>query len=159
MRRSGDRYLHIMVVSCALTRFTVLVPVETVTGDETLRALVARVFTIFGNPTVIVTDNGPAFRNELMQAASKFFGYRHIHVLPYNAQANGTAESAVKRVKLLLDRQTRGYSDWHKLLPMMQLMLNSTVMTTTGMTAFAALFGREPDGLERLENPAVVTIL
>ena len=154
-RRSGTKFNHIMVVTCALTRFTLLIPTETVTGDETLRLLVGRVFAIFGNPTVVVTDNGPAFRNELLRAASRFFGYRHVHVLPYNAQANGVAESAVKRIKLLLDRQTRGYRDWHKLLPMMQLMLNSVTHTATGVSPFCALFGREPTGLEQLENPAL----
>ena len=153
-RRSGE-FNHILVVVCALTRYTLLLPVKTTSAEETLKALIGRVFCVFGNPSVVVSDNGPAFISHLNAATAKFFGYRHIHILPYNAQANGTAESAVKRVKLLLDRQTNGYSEWHKLLPLMQLMLNSTVMTTTGMTPFAALFGREPDGLERLENPAL----
>jgi len=89
---------------------------------------------------------------------SEFFGYRHIFILPYNAQANGTAESAVKRIKLLLDRQTEGYADWHKQLPLAQLLLNTTVHTGTGVTPFMALFGRAPNGLEQLENPALLPL-
>ena len=152
--RSGV-YTNILVVVCALTRFSLFIPVSSTTADETLRTLVGRVFCVFGNPAAIVSDNGPAFISDLNQATSRFFGYRHIHVLPYNAQANGTAESAVKRIKLLLDRQTKGYADWHKLLPLSQQLLNSTVHTGTGVTPHMALFGREPDGLERLENPAL----
>ncbi|MDC0525347.1 DDE-type integrase/transposase/recombinase [bacterium] len=153
--RRSDKYNHILVVVCALTRFTLLIPVETVTAEETLRTVVSRVFSIFGYPVIIVSDNGPAFISHLGEAMADFFGYRHIHVLPYNAQANGVAESAVKRIKLLLDRQTAGYRDWHRLLPIMQLLLNSVTHTSTGLSPYCALFGREPDGLERLENPAL----
>ena len=91
--RRSDRYNHILVISCALTRFTLLVPVETTQAEETLKTLVARVFSVFGTPAAVVTDNGPAFVSGLGRAMADFFGYRHIHVLPYNAQANGTAES------------------------------------------------------------------
>jgi len=125
------------------------------TALETLQLLVSRVFCIFGNPAVIVTDNGPAFRSELTTAASAFYGYRHIHTLPYNPQANGTAEAAVKRIKLLLDRQTQGYVGWQKILPLSQHMLNTTIHTSIGMTPYEALFGRIPIGLEQLENPAL----
>ena len=53
---------------------------------------------------VVVSDNGPAFISDLNTATSKFYGYRHIHTLPYNPQANGVAEAAVKRIKLLIER-------------------------------------------------------
>ena len=154
LKRSGaGKFQHIMVVTCALTRFTLLIPVQTVSGDETLRMLVSRVFSVFGNPSCVVTDNGPAFVSDLLDAASSFYGYRHMHILPYNAQANGIAESAVKKIKLLLDRMTDGYDDWHRLLPMSQQLLNCTTHTGLGVTPYFALFGREPDGLEKLENP------
>ena len=154
-RQSGSRFTNILVTVCALTRFALLIPVEGTTADETLRVLVARVFCVFGTPAVIVSDNGPAFRSELTEKASKFFGYRHIHTLPYNPQANGVAEATVKRIKLLLEKQTKDYADWHRLLPLAQHMLNTTVHTSLGLSPYEALFGREPVGLEKLENPAL----
>ena len=154
-RQLGSRFTNILVVVCALTRFALFIPVEGTTADETLRILVSRIFCVFGTPAVIVSDNGPAFRNDLTDKASKFYGYRHIHTLPYNPQANGVAESAVKRIKLLLEKQTKDYADWHRLLPLAQHMLNTTVHTAIGMSPYEALFGREPIGLEKLENPAL----
>ena len=154
-RQPGSRFTNILVVVCALTRFALFIPVEGTTADETLRVLVARVFCVFGTPAVIVSDNGPAFRNDLTDKASKFYGYRHIHTLPYNPQANGVAESAVKRIKLLLEKQTKDYADWYRLLPLAQHMLNTTVHTAIGISPYEALFGREPIGLEKLENPAL----
>ena len=153
--QGNRRYKHILVVVCALTRYTLFIPVEDTTAETTLRALVARVFCVFGNPAVIVSDNGPAFRSDLTTAASKYYGYRHIHTLPYNPQANGLAEAAVKRIKLLIERQTKDLKDWDKLLPMAQMILNSSKHTGTDSSPFEALFGRAPIGLEQLENPSL----
>ena len=156
--QAGSKNSYILVVVCALTRFCNFLPCQGTTALETFRLLVSRVFCVFGTPAVIVSDNGPAFRNDLAVCASKYFGYRHIHTLPYNPQANGAAEAAVKRIKLLLDRQTKDYVDWEKLLPLSQHMLNTTVHTSIGLTPYQALFGREPIGLEQLENPALYPV-
>ena len=153
---TGEKFYSILVVTCALTRFSLFIPVKTQTADETLRVLLSRVFSIFGHPLVVVSDNGPAFRSQLADEMAAFFGYRNIRILPYNAQANGTAEASVQRIKLLLERQTRGLKNWHSVVPLSQLLLNSTVHTSTGVTPFMALFGHAPNGLERLEDPSLL---
>lgn len=151
-----QKYAYILVIVCALTRFTLYIPTEDSTAETTLRMLMSRVFSVFGYPLIIVSDNGPAFRSELMAAMSKFFGYRHIPILPYNAQANGVAESSVKRIKLLLDRHCKGYKNWHQILPLAQLLLNTHKHSSTMVSPYMSLFGREPYGLEHLENPALL---
>jgi hypothetical protein len=40
----------------------------------------------------MISDNGPAFINNLQRATSRFFGHRHVPILPYNAAANGAAD-------------------------------------------------------------------
>ena len=70
-------------------------------ADETLKVLMSRVFCVFGFPLVMVSDNNSTFRNSLAAAMAKYFGYRHVFILPYNAQANGMAEASVKRIKLI----------------------------------------------------------
>ena len=153
--RSG-KFSNILVVVCALTRFTLYIPVKDTTADETLKQLMARVFCVFGFPLVVVSDNGPAFVNAMHTEMARYFGYRHVPILPYNAQANGAAEASVKRIKLLLDRHTKGYAEWHKVLPLAQLLLNSHRHTGTRMSPYMALFGYEPVALEQLENPALL---
>ena len=60
---------------------------------------------------------------------------------------NGAAESSVKRITLLPDKHTKSHVHWHKYLPMLQLKLNTTVHTGTGVSPFAALFGVDPIGI------------
>ena len=157
LRRSGG-FTNVMVVVCALTRFTLYIPVTSTTGDDTIKALMARVFSVFGFPLVMVTDNGPAFINNLQRSTAQFFGYRHVPILPYNAAANGAAEASVKRLKLLLDRHLDGYAEWHKILPLAQLQLNSHVHTGLRISPYMALFGRQPFGIEHLENPSLLKV-
>jgi hypothetical protein len=128
-----------------------------VTAMETQKALMTHVFSIFGFPLVMVSDTGPAFRSDLQGHMADFFGFRHIPILPYNAAANGTAEASVKRIKLLLDRHTKGYAEWHHVLPLAQLQLNSHVHTGTDMSLYMALFGRAPHGIAQLENPSLLS--
>ena len=81
-----------------------------------------RVFSVFGYPLLMVTDNGPAFTADLQKEMAQYYGFRHVPILPYNANANGTAEASVKRIKTLLDRHTKKYADWHRILPLAQLV-------------------------------------
>ena len=49
LKRSGE-YDHILVVVCALTRYTLYIPTVGRSAETVFRALVARVFGIFGPP-------------------------------------------------------------------------------------------------------------
>ena len=155
-RVSGPlKYQYILIVTCALTRFTLFIPTTSSTAEDTLKALSAKVFCIFGPPLIIVSDNGPAFISNLAKACSRFWGYRHAHILPYNSQANGVAEASVKRIKLLLDRHCQGHRNWHTLVPVLQLKLKTDVHSGIKTSPYVALFGREPVGLEQLEDPSL----
>jgi hypothetical protein len=152
LRLSGG-YTHVLVVVCALTRFTLYIPVRTTTGEETMNALITHVFSIFGYPLVIVSDNGSSFANKLTRAFQSLFGYRWIFVMPHTPQANGLAEAAVKKLKIMLDRHTKEYTGWNLLLPMIQAAVNTRAPKTTKYSPFSMLFGRQPVTLAALEQP------
>ncbi len=66
------------------------------------------------------------------------------------------AGESVKRIKTLLDRHTANYADWHRILPLAQLQLNSHVHTGTAVSPFMALFGYEPFNFAQLENQSLL---
>ena len=146
-------YNHVLVVVCALTRFTLYIPVKSTSGRATLDALITNVFSIFGYPLVIVSDNGSHLANSLMQASERLFGFRRIFVLPHTPQANGVAEAAVKKLKIIFDRHTDEYQDWHFLIPMAQATINQRITSGLGITPYQALFGRQAVSLSAIENP------
>jgi hypothetical protein len=155
-------YNRIVAATCALTRYTVYMPLSEGTGVAIFRALLEHVFKYFGIPKRIIVDNGTEFRNNLMAEMANYLGYRKVHVLPYSPQANGLAEAAVKRVKLLLDKNTVRYRDWHKSLPMFMLLLNTRKhpgLRDGGMTPYYAVFGREAVRTPMLEGPGLPSAL
>eukprot|EP00965_Chrysotila_dentata_P074316 2454460-Pleurochrysis_carterae.AAC.1 len=89
MPRSLDTEFHyILVVVCGLTCFTIAIPVPDTSADTTLRARVARVFTIHFILLVLKSDNGQPFVSEMSEAMACYAGYRHIRSLSYNPQSN-----------------------------------------------------------------------
>ena len=160
--KGSDTYDHILVVVCALTRYTLYLPTKGRESVTVFRALINGVFSIFGLPRAIVSDNANEFRGELAAEMAQYLGYRKIHVLPWRPQANGLAEAAVKRIRTLLERHTRRFNQWHKVLPLAQYALNTSTHhglgNRHGICAYAALFGREPTQLPELENPDLAPV-
>lgn len=153
--RLGDM-THILVVVCALTGYVLYIPVKTTGGEDSLTAMITCVFSIFGTPLVIISDNGTAFANRLIKAAASLYGYRWIYVKAGTPKSNGLAEVNVKRIKNLLDRHTDEYQDWVHILPMAQMLMNQRTHSRSGMSAFSKLFGRSPNRLPALENPSTL---
>ena len=150
-----DGFTSVLAVVCALTKFTLYIPVKRQTAEETLRVLMSQVFAVFGCPLVIISDNGTAFANELMKASTQLYGYRWIFVMPHTPQANGLAEAAVKKLKIILDRHTNEYANWLPIVPMAQMCVNQRI--TSGMSSpFASVFGVAPTTLAALENPELL---
>eukprot|EP00965_Chrysotila_dentata_P147072 4855951-Pleurochrysis_carterae.AAC.1 len=71
-----------------LTRFATAVPCVTTSAEETLSILMNHVIAKCSFPTVIKSENGSAFRNELTRAFAKYAGLRRAFVLLYNAPVN-----------------------------------------------------------------------
>ena len=46
---SEQSYSYILIVTCALTRYTLYIPTASCTGEVTLQALVGRCFSVFGH--------------------------------------------------------------------------------------------------------------
>ena len=152
----ADGHTHVLAVVDALTRFTLYIPVKNCTGEVTLSALKTHVFDVFGPPLVIVSDNGSAFANKLMAAMERLYGYRQVFVMPHSPQANGLAESAVKKLKIILDRHTHEYTHWKPLLSSAQYTVNTRITKGLKECPYVALFGRPPPTLAALENPELL---
>ena len=161
--KGSEEFDNILVVVCALTRYVIYIATKGRKATTVFRELVNRVFSVFGPPRAIVSDNANEFRGELAEEMSKYLGYRKVHVLPWRPQANGTAEAAVKRIKLLLSKHTQRFNQWHKVLSLAQYALNTSIHHglgggVNGMSSFALLFGREPVGIPELENPDLAPV-
>jgi hypothetical protein len=62
------------------------------------------IFTHFGVPCKIVTDQGTQFTSKLMKDLTKKYGIKHCKYYPYHPQDNGQVESTNKVLEAILTK-------------------------------------------------------
>ena len=96
-------------------------------------------FSQFGGPEQLVTDNGPQFVSDDFAQFTKQNGVKHIHCAPYHPATNGLAERFVQSLKMVLKASVNsGFSLQHRFLNFL-FNYRSTPNTTTGVSP-ASLF-------------------
>ena len=80
--------------------------VRQLSGENTKMMLKAiqNVFADFGIPEVIISDNGPCYKNHEFKEFCNKFDINHVTGAAYNHQANAIAERCIQTVKHLMTK-------------------------------------------------------
>ena len=68
-------------------------------------------FAHHGIPEQLISDNGPRYISDEFKLFAREWDFEHKPVDPYNSQANGKVESAVKKAKRILRKSKKSNSD------------------------------------------------
>jgi len=98
LQETPDRYSHILVVVDAYTRFTWLFAVQTTSTKEVVNHLKS-IFTVFGNPTNIVTDRGTAFTSCDFEKFVESLQVKHRKIAVASPWANSSVERVNRFIK------------------------------------------------------------
>lgn len=109
------------------------------------------IFSSFGLPAEIVSDNGPPFNSLEFRNFCESNGVRLTHSPPRHAQSNGEAEVAVRDAKqankkMLIDDKTKNISILSKLTNFL-LKYRITPTTVTGDSPASMIFNFKPRSL------------
>lgn len=95
-------YRFIMVYQDHLTKFVWLKPLKTKTAKEVARNLIS-IFTVQGAPSILHSDNGREFANQIIQSLKKLWiGLTIVHGKPRHSQSQGSVERANQDVENML---------------------------------------------------------
>jgi hypothetical protein len=123
----------------------VAVAVPDCSAQTTAEALFNEYICKYGVPTVILSDQGTHFHNQLMQAMAKLLGYNHKYSTTYHPQSNGMVErfnaTFVPQIAKLQDKE---HNNWDEFLSPVVFAYNTGTHSTTNYSPFQLLFGREP---------------
>ncbi|KAK4472137.1 hypothetical protein MN116_000435, partial [Schistosoma mekongi] len=97
----GRNYL---VVVDAFTKWPEVYHMQSLTSEATIRK-VSRLFSCFGVPEVLVTDNGTQFMSSAFKRFCSENGITHMQSPPYHPQSNGQAERFVDTLKRALKKE------------------------------------------------------
>ena len=106
----------LLVVSDYYSNYIEVARLTSVTTQSVVREL-KTVFSRFGIPEVLVTDNGPQFSSAEFQEFATSWSFDHVTSSPRYPQSNGKAENAVKTVNRLFSKcREDGQSEFLALL-------------------------------------------
>lgn len=161
---SSSGYQYVLVIQDMFTRFVNLIPLQSTTSDEFIKALSQKYFPIHGIPLEFVSDNGPPFGSSFAQIFASTFGVNIRYAPAYRPQSNGlverfmatlrnmitafldipvtasTSKTTAQEQALIKERQ----SNWDSLLPQIAFAYNTSFHSTIHDTPFFLAHGRDP---------------
>ncbi|XP_028176931.1 uncharacterized protein K02A2.6-like [Ostrinia furnacalis] len=134
----GKKYL---IIVDAHSKWIEALPMTRTDSQATITAFMS-VFSRFGLPSQLVTDNGPPFFSQEFKEYCINNCIKHVTTAPYRPQGNGAAENAVKTVKKALKRAIHSGENVLQALYKFLLYYRNCDHATTGVSPAVLLAGR-----------------
>ena len=131
-----------MIVVDAHSKWLDVVRMKSTTAESTINAL-RYLFSSFGLPKELVSDNGPQFVAEEFQMFLKRNGVRHIRSAPYHPSSNGEAERAVRTFKQAMKTMESESGTLNQKLASFLLSYRTTPHSLTKVTPSELFLGRK----------------
>ena len=141
-----NKCMYVLTVIDYATRWVEAVPLRDTTAVVVAEELV-KIFSRIGIPSVLLSDGGPQFVADVMEAALQLLGIRHNVSTPYHPQTNGLCERANGTVKSLIKKLARDNpTNWDRYLPCVLFAYREIPQETTGFAPFELVYGSVPRG-------------
>jgi len=140
---TGQSVAYVLTMVDRATNFTVLCPVPDKTAKATALAILYNWIPVFGLPRHLTSDLGTSFTASLMHEVCLLFGINHVFAASQNHKFISRAEGTHRLVLNALRKVCDVSSDWIKHLPGIQLSINSSVLTTVGLSPAALMYHRD----------------
>ena len=140
---NGNKY--ILVITEYLTRWCEAAALPDATTHSVAQALLHKVIFPHGCPQQLLSDQGSQFRSEVLQVLSHSLGIKQVFTSPYHPQTNGLTERMNKTIKQVISAYVDPlHQSWDQVLPFAVHAYNTSVQTSTKISPFRALYGRDP---------------
>lgn len=125
----------------AHSKWPEIVEMKTTTAADTI-AVLRRVFSSFGLPEQLVSDNGPQFVSHEFADFLTSNGVKHIRVAPYHPSSNGAVERFVQSFKQAMKAGEHDGLTFQHQLQNFLMTYRSTPHATTGQSPASLFLGR-----------------
>jgi transposase InsO family protein len=134
------------------TKWTEVGPLKHSWDEHVIYFMETIVFSRFGIPLEIITDNGLTFISAKLTHFLANFGFKHFTSSAYYPQGNGKVESTNKNLVRIIKRLIKDRPrQWHTLLAYSLWENHTTTMVSIGCTPFQIVYGQEAIPPTKLE--------
>ena len=142
-----DKY--ILVIVDLFTKFVIAKILLNSTSKAIIKVLI-EVFTTFGLPSTVITDNATNFTSSEIQSFLNTFGVMHRRSSVLNSRGNAYAESTIKRLQDKLRIYQPEDSELPSFLNVVTFLLNTEKRESSKYTAFESLYHREASWIRQI---------
>ena len=133
---------HFLIVVDVHSCWPEIFLMQSTTSEATITVM-HDLFSKYGIPMQVVSDNGPQFCSAEFETFLKTNGVKHVRVAPYHAASNGLAERMVQSFKRSYHSSKQDRISTHQSITNFLLTYHSTTHPTTGYTPAKLFLGRE----------------
>ena len=142
--KSGNQYLF--TVMCAATRFPEAIPLRNITAGAIVKAL-NKLFSTFGLPRVIQTDQGSNLQSRLFNQVLKTLEVRQAVSTAYHPESQGALERWHQTLKSMLRKYcVENEREWDEGIPFVLFAAREAVQESLGFSPAELVFGHTPRG-------------
>jgi hypothetical protein len=140
---NGNKY--IIVATDYFTKWPEAKAVPKATAAETAEFLYKDIICRHGAPSVILTDRGSHFVNNIIKEIQQEVGFTHKLASAYHPQTNGQTERFNGTLcRSILKTLQTSTAEWDTLIPSILLAYRSLKHESTKFSPFFLVYGREP---------------
>ena len=132
---------YLLLITDDYSRYP-LVEIVKSTSATTVIPKLDKVFSEFGVPDIVRSDNGPPFNSKEFASFADDLGFKHRKVTPKWARANGEVERFVRTVKKVVKTAKLEHKNYKQELNRLLRNYRATPHSTTRVSPATALFGR-----------------
>ena len=135
--------LYILLAVDYVSKWVEAIPTRTSDAKVVAQFLRSHIFSRFGTPRALITDNGTHFYNKVIDKVLQKYGVCHRTSLAYHPQSNGQAEVSNREIKSILEKTVNSSrKDWSKNIEDALWAYRTTFKTPLGMSPFRIVYGK-----------------
>ena len=104
-------------------------------------------FSTFGQPDILLSDQGRNFESTIFKLTLEAFGVTKVHTTAYHPQGDGMVERFNLTLLQLFWTFVDRPADWEEHLPLLLYAYRTSVHSSTGFSPFTLMYGRQPKSL------------
>uniref|UniRef100_H3AA81 Integrase catalytic domain-containing protein n=1 Tax=Latimeria chalumnae TaxID=7897 RepID=H3AA81_LATCH len=142
---------YILVVIDLLSKWVEAFPITNCKAKTTAKILVEQVFSRWGLPISIESDQGTHFTGEIFQEVMRMLGIKQQFHIPYRPQSSGLVERVNCQLKLMIRKfVTENQRNWDQIFPLFLMCIQVTPSTSSRFVPSKVMFGKKLRLPERL---------
>ena len=142
--KSSRGNVYILTAMDSFSKFAFAFPMRNQEAVTVAKILVDQVFTFFGTPMRILSDQGKNFESQLFQELCRCMNIEKVRTSSYKPSTNGQQERFHRTLNAMIAKVVKeSQKDWDELLPQLVAAYRSSIHSTTGFSPNFIIFGNE----------------